>query len=152
MAGVHSFAGDIGGHGSASSCSNASGLLLVKLVGLVAVVTFFVWEFRSWYRLRKIPGPFVASVSVLWQLKKAIGGTYHEHLNDVARKYDPDSLRKMSAVRSPYTKGDFYDSGRITPGVDNVVSMRDEHEHKAMRARMAPARCGATGAILSFGS
>ncbi|GJC90314.1 cytochrome P450 monooxygenase lolP1 [Colletotrichum liriopes] len=45
----------------------------------------------------------------------------------------------MSAVRSPYTKGDFYDSGRITPGVDNVVSMRDEHEHKAMRARMAPA-------------
>ncbi|KDN64247.1 putative cytochrome P450 [Colletotrichum sublineola] len=45
----------------------------------------------------------------------------------------------MSAVRSPYTKGDFYDSGRITPGFDNVVSMRDETEHKAMRARMAPA-------------
>lgn len=45
----------------------------------------------------------------------------------------------MSAVRSPYIKGDFYDSARITPGVDNVVSMRDEEEHKAMRARMAPA-------------
>ncbi|KAF4878426.1 Cytochrome P450 monooxygenase lolP1 [Colletotrichum siamense] len=127
--------------------------LLIKLIGLPIFVAFLVWEFRSWYRLRKIPGPFLASVSVLWQLKKAVGGTYHEHLNDVARKYgplarigpnellctDPDSLRKMSAVRSPYTKGDFYDSGRITPGVDNVVSMRDEEEHKAMRARMAPA-------------
>ncbi|KAJ0382975.1 hypothetical protein COL922a_011429 [Colletotrichum nupharicola] len=127
--------------------------LLIKLIGLPIFAAFLVWEFRSWYRLRKIPGPFLASVSVLWQLKKAVGGTYHEHLNDVARKYgplarigpnellctDPDSLLKMSAVRSPYTKGDFYDSGRITPGVDNVVSMRDEEEHKAMRARMAPA-------------
>ncbi|EQB49422.1 cytochrome P450 [Colletotrichum gloeosporioides Cg-14] len=127
--------------------------LLIKLIGLPIFVAFLVWEFRSWYRLRKIPGPFLASISVLWQLKKAVGGTYHEHLNDVARKYgplarigpnellctDPDSLRKMSAVRSPYIKGDFYDSGRITPGVDNVVSMRDEEEHKAMRARMAPA-------------
>ncbi|WDK10806.1 cytochrome P450 [Colletotrichum graminicola] len=152
MAGVRSLTEGIGDYKSAS-CSNLSSLLLVKLVALVAVIAFFVWEFRSWYRLRKIPGPFVASVSVLWQLKKAIGGTYHEHLNDVARKYgplarigpnellctDPDSLRKISAVRSPYTKGDFYDSGRITPGVDNVVSMRDENEHKAMRARMAPA-------------
>lgn len=132
---------------------DSSGLLLIKLVGLPVFVAFLVWEFRSWYRLRKIPGPFLASVSVLWQLKKAVGGTYHEHLNDVARKYgplarigpnellctDPDSLRKMSAVRSPYIKGDFYDSARITPGVDNVVSMRDEEEHKAMRARMAPA-------------
>lgn len=42
----------------------------------------------------------------------------------------------MSSVRSMYTKGDFYDSGRIIPGVDNVVSMRDENEHKAMRGRM----------------
>ncbi|KAJ0377152.1 hypothetical protein COL26b_004594 [Colletotrichum chrysophilum] len=140
---------------STVSCAwfpDSSGLL-IKLIGLPIFAAFLVWEFRSWYRLRKIPGPFLASVSVLWQLKKAVGGTYHEHLNDVARKYgplarigpnellctDPDSLRKMSAVRSPYTKGDFYDSGRITPGVDNVVSMRDEEEHKAMRARMAPA-------------
>lgn len=44
----------------------------------------------------------------------------------------------MSAVRSGYTKGDFYSSGRIVPGVDNVVSMRDEAKHKAMRAKMAP--------------
>lgn len=49
---------------------------------------------------------------------------------------DPDVLRRMSAVRSLYTKGSFYESGRITPGVDNVVSMRDEEKHKEMRARM----------------
>lgn len=51
---------------------------------------------------------------------------------------DPDVLRSMSAVRSRYTKGNFYKSGRIVPGVDNVVSMRDEEKHKAMRTKMAP--------------
>jgi hypothetical protein len=47
----------------------------------------------------------------------------------------------MSAVRSAYVKGLFYESGRIVPGVDNVVSLRDESAHKAMRAKMAPSVC-----------
>jgi hypothetical protein len=51
---------------------------------------------------------------------------------------DPVVLRNMSAVRSNYTKGDFYSSGRIVPGVDNVVSERDEAKHKFMRVKMAP--------------
>ncbi|KAL0935691.1 cytochrome p450 [Colletotrichum truncatum] len=140
--------------------------LLLNLIAFIAVAVFFAWEFRSWYRLRNIPGPFIASISVLWQLKKAVGGTYHEHLNDVARKYgplvrigpnellctDPDSLRKISGVRSLYTKGDFYATGRITPGVDNVVSMRDEEAHKAMRARMAPAYAAKENEGFSFES
>lgn len=44
----------------------------------------------------------------------------------------------MSAVRSLYTKGDFYMSGRIVPDIDNVVSERDEAKHKAMKAKMTP--------------
>lgn len=51
---------------------------------------------------------------------------------------DPDVLRRMSAVRSNYTKGKFYASGRIVPGVDNVVSARNPTKHKLMRAQMAP--------------
>lgn len=54
---------------------------------------------------------------------------------------DPEVLRMMSAARSEYTKGAFYGSGRVVPGVDNVVSMRNEAKHKAMRAQMAPAVC-----------
>jgi hypothetical protein len=45
----------------------------------------------------------------------------------------------MSAVRSLYTKGEFYETGRIIPGYDNVVSQRDEVKHKALRAKMAGA-------------
>lgn len=51
---------------------------------------------------------------------------------------DPEVLRRMSAVRSGYTKGKFYASGKIVPGVDNVVSLRDPAKHREMRALMAP--------------
>ncbi len=52
---------------------------------------------------------------------------------------DPEVIRRMAAVRGSFTKGRFYQSGRIVPGVDNVVSTRNEDKHKAMRAQMAPA-------------
>ncbi|KAK4189128.1 putative cytochrome P450 E-class, group I [Podospora australis] len=52
---------------------------------------------------------------------------------------DPDTLRRISAVRSLYTKGEFYETGRIIPGHNNVVSERDETKHKALRAKMAGA-------------
>lgn len=45
----------------------------------------------------------------------------------------------MSAARSPYTKGLFYETGRIIPGEETVVSLRDEHEHKILRAKMGTA-------------
>lgn len=58
---------------------------------------------------------------------------------------DPELLKRMAAPRSKYGKGLFYSSGRIVPGVDNVVSTRDEEKHKKMRAEMAPAvRLGPT--------
>lgn len=52
---------------------------------------------------------------------------------------DPELLKRIAAPRSKYGKAPFYTSGRIVPGVDNVVSTRDEEKHKKMRAEMAPA-------------
>lgn len=70
---------------------------------------------------------------------------------------DPDLLRKMMAVRSPYTRGPCkfscaktHDSRsgsltvpvghgvqRLDPARDNLVSMRDEVAHRELRAKMA---------------
>lgn len=52
---------------------------------------------------------------------------------------DPDIIRRMSGVRSGYTKGSFYDTARFVPEVDNIVSIRDEEKHKVLRAKLAPA-------------
>ncbi|KAK7404120.1 hypothetical protein QQX98_010078 [Neonectria punicea] len=128
----------------------SSSLFLAVLLGLIAVAV--AHRVQRWSRLRHIPGPRLAGWSTFWQLREALGGRYHESLKEVSDIYgplvrigpnellstDPDVLRNMSAVRSEYIKGGFYTSGRIVPGVDNVVSMRDEVKHKAMRAKMAP--------------
>ncbi|CRK36453.1 hypothetical protein BN1708_007052 [Verticillium longisporum] len=50
---------------------------------------------------------------------------------------DSEILRRMWAVRSPYRKGDFYDAIRLDPTKDNIISMRDDHAHNELRAKVA---------------
>ncbi|KAK0625531.1 hypothetical protein B0T17DRAFT_617611 [Bombardia bombarda] len=56
----------------------------------------------------------------------------------------------MSAARSPYVKGHFYDTGRIIPGYDNVVSQRDEIKQKALRTKMSGAYQGRESGNMSL--
>ncbi|EGR50279.1 uncharacterized protein TRIREDRAFT_105768 [Trichoderma reesei QM6a] len=110
-------------------------LLLINLSS-ICLVFFFVYIARSiylWQRLRHIPGPPSAAWTIWWQLSGAMSGRYHERLKDAADTHgplvrigpnqllsvDPDVLRRMSAVRSGYTKGKFYASGRIFSGKAN---------------------------------
>ena len=63
-------------------------LLSVAMPWLVLLLLVFaVYQLRSWYRLRHIPGPFAASVSQLWMVKYALSGRFHERLRDVSEKY-----------------------------------------------------------------
>lgn len=50
---------------------------------------------------------------------------------------DPDVLRHLWAVRSPYKKGPFYEAVRFNPERDNLVSLRDDQAHAVLRAKMA---------------
>lgn len=51
---------------------------------------------------------------------------------------DPEVLRKMMAVRSPYTKSkDWYQASRFDPSKDHLVSLCDEAEHARLRSKMA---------------
>ncbi|CZR60661.1 related to pisatin demethylase (cytochrome P450) [Phialocephala subalpina] len=107
--------------------------------------------FYSWYRLSHIPGPFWPSISKYWMVKKALEGKTFSSLKEVTDRYgslarvgpndlvtdDPDILRRMMAVRSPYTRGPWYDAMRLDPMKDNLLSMRDEEAHTALRNKMA---------------
>lgn len=66
--------------------------ILLPCVAL-ALVALGIYEFRSWYRLRHIPGPFLASISGAWMVKKALSGRFHEHLKEVSEKYGMSFLR-----------------------------------------------------------
>ncbi|KAK1757192.1 cytochrome P450 monooxygenase lolP1 [Echria macrotheca] len=125
---------------------------LIASSALVLVVTAFIARWiRSWCRLRHIPGPPIASLSAAWMLQKLCTGDFNEALIQVAETHgplarigpndllctDPDTLRRVAGARSVYIKGDFYETGRVVPGYNNIVSERDETKHKALRAAMA---------------
>lgn len=50
---------------------------------------------------------------------------------------DPEILRRMMGVRSPYTRGPWYDAMRFDPARDNLLSMRDDEAHTKLRNKMA---------------
>jgi hypothetical protein len=49
---------------------------------------------------------------------------------------DADLLRHMSAPRSRWARGDWYDGMKLDPRVNNVFSERDEKRHAELRAKM----------------
>ncbi|KAH8682719.1 cytochrome P450 [Xylariales sp. PMI_506] len=145
---------------------SSSSRSIVAFAAAAAATSLLVVEFRSWHRLRHIPGPFLASLSSIWMVRKSLSGRLHEHLKEAADTYgplvrigpnevlstDPEVLHMMSAARSPYTKGVFYETGRIIPGQDTVVSLRDPQEHKALRAKMSAAFNGRENEGFGFGA
>lgn len=50
---------------------------------------------------------------------------------------DPNLLRQMLAVRTPYKRADYYDGFRFDPSRDNILSQRDDVKHGIIRAKMA---------------
>lgn len=50
---------------------------------------------------------------------------------------DPEAIKRMWAVRSTYKKSSWYDAVRFDPSRDNIISLRDDNQHNALRAKMA---------------
>ncbi|KAI6382458.1 hypothetical protein MCOR25_000750 [Pyricularia grisea] len=131
------------------------GTVLV-LVGTIAAILLAHSVYKSWSRLRHIPGPPGTGLSKWWMFRNAMGGSMHLALKEAVDKYgslarigpntlvtnDPDVLRKLWAVRSPYKKSDFYQAVRFDPVRDNLISMRDDDEHSVLRNKMAAGYAG----------
>lgn len=53
-----------------------------------------------------------------------------------------DLIRRMNAVRSPFTRGPWYSCLKLHPERENVVSLVDERKHTELRNRMSPGYSG----------
>jgi hypothetical protein len=140
----------------------------VTLVLLIVIA--LTLRFRTWLRLRHIPGPPIAGITEFWLLRKTLGGRCHIDTLEACKKYgtidgccvanketlalivklgplvrigpnhlitdDPEVLRNMSAVRSPYRRSIWYDGLRLEHNYFNVVSERHESRHNDLRAKM----------------
>jgi hypothetical protein len=135
------------------------------LAASVAIVWFAISSFRSWYRLRHIPGPFLASFSYLWLARVASSGRQYYIYRDLCNEYgplvrvgpnelttdDPETIRKMSAARSSYGKDQWYLGGRFNPYFPTMFSTMDPVAHDAVKAKTAGAYSGREASALESG-
>lgn len=116
---------------------------------------YAVQSISSYRRLHAFKGPLWAAISQTWLAHKTISGGLYLTMLDISSKYgslarigpnllltdDPVLLRRISAARSPYTRGAWYDGTKLD-NTHNTISEKDEQKHTEMRAKVANGYAG----------
>ncbi|KAH8888103.1 cytochrome P450 [Thozetella sp. PMI_491] len=126
-----------------------SAVTVAGVGGLVYLIIYVVYQ-RFFHPLAKYPGPFLASVTDLWQVSQFLSLKQPYTLTELHEKYGqfvrygPDKLSVTAEDAIPilYQKGgrmmpktEFYDAyGSTHP---NVFGMRDEAAHSVRRRHMS---------------
>lgn len=138
-----------------SFLAEATATSLALLAASLLCAAVIANEFRSWWKLHHIPGPFINSLSNFPMTKLANTGRLSHGLKEMQKKYgplmrigpgtvmfgDPETHRMMSGVRSEFTKSPWYEASRMVPDQDSVFTSLDESWRKATKAKMAPGVC-----------
>jgi hypothetical protein len=119
-------------------------LAVVLIIALIDAV-------RTYRRLSHIPGPKSAAFSRLWILLGLISGRFHAILGEANQTNgplvrigpnhlfvgDPEVWRRTCGARSPYRRGDWYNTMQFKPRSDNALSTRFEECYDELKRKMA---------------
>lgn len=129
----------------------------ITLLGFTAFFVYILTSYVISYRkLRQFKGPFLASLSQCWLFKATLYGRVTPAGADALKKYgspvrigpnllltdDPALMRAMSAPRSTFIRGTWYEGARLDPRQDQAFSTRNEDIHNDLRAKMVPGYSG----------
>lgn len=124
---------------------------------IIGGIAIFLWyaisTAVSWYRLRHIPGPFLASISNLWMIRASISTRLSDVFEEVGRDYgslvrigpnhivtsDPDLLRKSGAVRGTYDRSSWYNATKFNPYTDSTLNISDHVAHDKRKGQISTA-------------
>ncbi|KAF4345524.1 cytochrome P450 monooxygenase [Fusarium beomiforme] len=137
-----------------SSLQSPSGIA-VSLICLLSVWLLGT-TFRSWYRLRHVPGPWFAGLSYMWNGWIAYSGKQHKVFVNLDKKYgslvrigpevlltsDVELIKRISATKSSYGKSSWVDGVKFNPYHETMFAVRDPKQHDRAKARLAPAYSG----------
>ncbi|KAK1757894.1 cytochrome P450 [Echria macrotheca] len=135
---------------------SAGGVVLLLTAGLI--IWYATTALLSWWRLRHVPGPFLASFSYLWLARVQRSGRMGPIYRDLPAKYgslvrigpnevttdDPEVIRRMSSARTRYVRDSWYLAGRWTPYEKHFFNELDSQAHDAQKARVLTAYTGKT--------
>ncbi|KAI1338210.1 cytochrome P450 [Xylariaceae sp. FL0016] len=123
--------------------------LLASICALLATVFYIIYQ-RYFHPLAEYPGPFLASLTDLWQVYQFLSLDQPYHLTKLHERYGPFvrygpdklSITAEEVVPLVYQKGgrmmpktEFYDA--YGAKIPNVFGMRDEAAHSTRRRLMA---------------
>ncbi|OTA53098.1 putative benzoate 4-monooxygenase cytochrome P450 [Hypoxylon sp. EC38] len=129
---------------------------LVRIACLILSIAVSLQLWRTWWRLRHIPGPFPASITNFQRVSWVKTKRAHLILQDVHEKYgevvrigpnmvsfsNPEAIPTVYTTRSGFPKGDFYVTLRpYTRGggaLHAVFNTTDENLHKQIKSPIAP--------------
>ncbi|KIL86254.1 pisatin demethylase [Fusarium avenaceum] len=125
---------------------NLNGAAFLQFV-LVAVVAYnLLWFIYTSLisSLRKIPGPFLARISRVWEMKEAATGNLHEtimHLHQLhgPSRYDFDTeeaTKTIYRIGNALHKADYYIPFGL-PSFPNLFDMQDPSRHAGMKKKVA---------------
>ncbi|KAJ4386000.1 Cytochrome P450 monooxygenase aba1 [Gnomoniopsis smithogilvyi] len=121
-------------------------------LGLSALaLCYLVTAISRWWRLRHIPGPFIAKFSYFWLGKTTHSGKQYYVHRELHKKYgplvriapnyvitdEPHIIKSISSARSGYHRDDWYTTGRFNPWRDNLFSRTDPAIHSKAKLRLA---------------
>lgn len=121
---------------------------LVPLGAGALAFCYTLSSFITWFRLRHIPGPFLASFSYLWLMRnnflgisstQLLGLKKYGSVVRIAPNYvlidDPAALRRISGARSTYGRDAWWSGLKIDPRQDNMLTTRDTAAHDKLKAQ-----------------
>lgn len=121
------------------------------VAALASFLTYYVaTTFLAWRRLRHFPGPPTASISYLWSFLSVARGHCHTTIDNAQKKYgkamrispnaimiyDPETLWRVSSARSAYGRARWYESMKLHPDGDSVLSEIDTTRHDKRKANL----------------
>ncbi|KAI1091083.1 cytochrome P450 [Rostrohypoxylon terebratum] len=123
---------------------------------LLVLAWYVISAVYSWYRLRHVPGPFLASFSYLWLAWYALSGTQLEIIAYIGKKYgslvrlgpnvlltdDPEVIKSLSSAKSRYKKSTWYLGSRFNPYHPTMFITLDPVAHDKTKAQVLPGYSG----------
>ncbi|RSL84570.1 hypothetical protein CEP51_003790 [Fusarium floridanum] len=126
--------------------------ILIKAfaVGYVSYLLLWIVHALLFSNLRKVPGPFLAKLTGLWEVKKVITGNIHGIMIDLHKKhgpivqiapnrYDfntPEAVKTIYRIGNAFTKSRYYEPFG-TPEFHNLMNALDNKDHATLRKQIA---------------
>lgn len=121
------------------------------ILGLGVVLYILGSYVFSWYRLRHINGPWLASISYLWMFYTNFTGKQAIKYKEITDKYghlvrvgpndlltdDAEVIRRMNSARSPYKRSNWYTALRMNPYHEGLFSILDTNAHGKLKAQLS---------------